>query len=190
MLLVLVAVVVGARVVAAADDTELVWVATRDLAAGTTLTEDDVATRPVRLDDTARAYLGVRGASPEGYQLTRPVGAGELLPAAAVTPPGSALPHRLVTVPVERFHYPADLARGAIVDVYVTARATSGAPAPASELVLAAALVADVERDAGRLGATGSGVGVVLSVAPDDVPALVGAVQGGSVDLVRVPAGA
>lgn len=191
VLLVLVAVVVGARVVAAADDTEPVWVAARTLAAGSTLTADDVTTRSVRLDAAAGAYLGVGGAAPTGYVLTRPVGAGELIPAAAVVAPERSAARRLVTVPVERFHHPADLARGGLVDVYVTAAAagqgtTPGWPEPT--LVLEAAVVADVERESGRLGPTGSGVGVVLAVAPSDVADLVAAIQAGTVDLVRVPA--
>jgi Flp pilus assembly protein CpaB len=194
VLLVLTAVVVGARVVAAADDTERVWVATRELAAGTTLTADDVTTRAVRLDSTARAYLGAQGAAPDGYLLTRPVGAGELIPAAAVAAPDRGAARRQVTVPVERFHYPGDLARGARVDVYVTPAASAGAAAagapgwPEPRLVLEAAVVADVERESGRLGPTGSGVGVVLSVAPAEVADLVAAIQAGTVDLVRVPA--
>lgn len=191
VLLVLTAVVVGARVVAAADDTEPVWVATRALAAGSTLTADDVTTRSVRLDAAASAYLGVGGAAPAGYVLTRPVGAGELIPAAAVVAPDRAVATRLVTVPAERFHYPADLTRGGLVDVYVTPAATgAGADAgwPEPTLVLESAVVAGVERESGRLGPTGSGVGVALSVAPGDVADLVAAIQAGTVDLVRVPA--
>lgn len=192
LLLVAVAVVLGSRVVAASDTTELVWAVTRDLGTGSTLGDGDVERRAVRLDAAAGHYLAASsGSAPTGYVLTRPVGAGELLPAAAVVPSSSAGDVRLVTVPVQRFHFPADLAKGARVDVYTTPKtpAGSGASAQPSERVLANALVADVERDAGRLAASSSGTGVVLAVAPSDVAALVAALQRGAIDLVRVPAG-
>ncbi len=187
--LVLTSVLAGARLLASADDTEPVWVAARDLGAGTTLSTDDLTTREVRLGSAAAAYLGVGGAPPAGYVLTRSVAAGELVPAAAVVGPDAADQRRLVTVPVERFHYPGDLARGARVDVYVTGKVTAERASPQPQLVLADALVDDVQREAGRLGPSGTGVGVVLSVGPDDVSALVGALQRGAIDLVRVPGG-
>jgi hypothetical protein len=192
LLLVAVAVVLGSRVVAASDSTELVWAVTRDLGAGSTLGDGDVERRAVRLDATAGHYLAASSV-PTGYVLTRSVGAGELLPAAAVAPSSSAAGDvRLVTVPVQRFHFPADLAKGARVDVYTTpktAAGTAAVSAPPSERVLANALVAGVERDAGRIAASSSGTGVVLAVAPSDVAALVAALQRGAIDLVRVPAG-
>ena len=191
LLLVAVAVVLGARGVAASDSTELVWAVTRDLAAGSTIGAGDVERRAVRLDATAGHYLAA-SSTPTGYVLTRPVGAGELLPAAAVVPSSAAGDVRLVTVPVQRFHFPADLAKGARVDVYATPKAatgSAGASAPPSERVLANALVAGVERDAGRLAASASGTGVVLAVAPSDVATLVAALQRGAIDLVRVPVG-
>ncbi len=186
LLLVAVAVVLGARVVAASDSTELVWAVTRDLAAGSTLASGDVQQRAVRLDAVAGRYLAA-GSAPTGYVLTRSVAAGELLPAAAVLPPSATGEVRLVTVPVQRFHFPADLAKGARVDVYTTPKSATGASAPPSERVLADALVAGVERDASRVAAGSTVVGVVLAVPPTDVAALVGALQRGAIDLVRVP---
>ena len=84
LLLVLLSVVVGAKVVADADQRVQVWSVTRDLGADTPLTGDDLAGhlgQPVRLDQP----LSRRPSQDlEGLVLTRPVGRGELLPVSAV----------------------------------------------------------------------------------------------------------
>ena len=115
--------------------------------------------------------------------VTRQLAAGELLPVDAVEAAGSADQLRSVTVAVERFHAPADLARGQRVDVYVTPE--DGL----TRTVLTGALVADVVQDGGRLGPSGAATGVVLAVPPAQVSLLVQAAQDGALDLVGVPAG-
>ncbi len=182
VLLVLVSVVLGARVLAAADDTVAVWAAAGDLGTGSVLQAADLRSVQVRLGDEAQAYVSADAPPPVGWVLLRPVGAGELLPvsAASATPPGPVL--RQVTVAVERFHAPTDLARGHRVDVYVTPDDGQ------TYLVVGAALVQDLVEDGGRLGPSGSAIGVALGVAPTDVQALVQAAQDGPIDLVRVPA--
>lgn len=179
VLLVLLAVVLGARVVAAADDSVAVWSVTKDLAAGSVVGPGDLRSVDVRLGEVATAYVGV-GSAPQGWVAIRPLAAGELLPVDALAPTGEMPDLRTVTLAVERFHAPADLARGQLVDVYATAE-----DAPTT-LVVTQALVSDVIADGGRLGPAGDGVGVALSVPPDQVTLLVQAVQDGSIDLVRV----
>ena len=183
LLLVLLSVVLGARLLAAADDTVPVWSVRADLAAGSTLQADDLRAVDVRLGEAAGRYVGTSGESPVGWVTTRPVSAGELLAVSAVTQPATAPALRSVTVPVEKFHAPGDLARGQRVDVYVTPDDGT------TRAVLTGALVADVVQDGGRLGPSGASLGVVLSVPPDEVAALVQASQDGPIDLVRVPDG-
>lgn len=188
VLLVLVSVAVGARVFTTADRTTAVWVAARDLDAGTVLTAGDLVAKRVRLLDTASRYVA-GGQSPVGYVLTRPVGSGELLPTAAIQAPGKARDHRLVTVAVDRDRLPPGLAAGARVDVYVTPKSTGdGADNPAM-LVVPAANVATAPQTGGQLGAATAQVPVVLSVPPDLVAGLVDNSRHGDVDLVTVPAG-
>src|SRR3954470_22107537 len=83
LLLVLGSVLLGARVVSAADATVPVWAAAGDLAAGTVLTADDLVSRDVRLDDTGESYLS-SSTRPEGRTLSRAVSAGELVPRSAL----------------------------------------------------------------------------------------------------------
>jgi len=172
----------GARALTAADDSEPVWAAARDLPVGAVLRADDLVAVDLRLSSGAQAYLSAAGEAPTGRSTLRAVSAGELVPAAALGR-GPVADHRLVTVPAETFHFPADLARGDRVDVYATTD-QDGAPKPA--LVLGDVVVAEVEARSARLGGV-SGVGVVLSVPVGDVPAVVAATQSGAVDLVRVP---
>src|SRR3954471_16343060 len=86
VLLVLGSVLLGARVVSAADATVPVWAAAGDLAAGTVLTADDLVAVDVRLDDAANAYLAT-STQPAGRTLSRAVSAGELLPRATLVEP-------------------------------------------------------------------------------------------------------
>jgi hypothetical protein len=193
LVLVLGSIAVGTRVVAAADDTQTVWAVTADLAAGSRLRDDHLRRVDVHLTgDTPGHYLDARAAHPVGYLLTRPVNAGELLPAAAVAAPDAVTgKRRFVTLPVERYHLPDDLRAGELVDVYVTVKSAAGGAEPRSLLVGAALTVAAVNRGSrGGFGAAGTGdVGVELSVPERDARGIVAAAQSGPIDLVRVPGG-
>ena len=91
-----------------------------------------------------------------------------------------------MTVPVATFHYPNDLARGGLVDVYVTPGGDTGSAVGVPELLVPRALVVSVEDSGTRFGGTGASIGVVLAVPAADVAALVAGLHRGPVDLVRV----
>src|SRR4051812_14167062 len=124
VLLVLISVVVGARVVAAADTSEPVWVAAHDLAPGTLLSASDLVRGKVHLYGQDGRYVSANGAAPVGYVVARAIGRNEILPAAAIVEARSATPFRLVTVPVAPLHLPPHLGAGEQVDVYVTPKST------------------------------------------------------------------
>ena len=197
VLLVLVSVVVGARVLSAADRSQLVWSAGSDLAAGSSLSADDLRPVQVRLFDRSGAYLPATAEPPVGYVLDRPVAAGELLPRQALRRPGDDVDLRLVTVPVLPGHYPPELAKGQQVDVWATADDDAGAAAGeaageargASRLVLPRLTVQYLPSQGGGLGGTTPERSVVLVVPPDDVESLLSAMASGRLDLVRVPTG-
>lgn len=139
-------VVAGARILASADDMTRVWSASSDLAVGQTLTADDLRATRIRFDDRADRdrYLEVDDELPAALTLTRPLTAGELVPAAAL---GRAVADDTVAVSiaVPAEHVPPDLARGSRVDVWViedraAADRRSGA---AAELVLGDVAVLD-----------------------------------------------
>ena len=133
-------VVAGARILSGADDMTSVWAASSDLAAGQTLTADDLEPARVRFDESADhdRYLAVDDELPTTLTLTRPLSSGELVPAAALGEEAAADTVSL-SIAVAPEHVPTDLVRGSRVDVWVVADRTVAQRRgrAAAELVLA-----------------------------------------------------
>ena len=190
LLLVLGSVVVGTKVIAAADDTVPVLVAATDLAPGQSLTATMVETRQVGL--AAGLDLYHTGDVGDGYVVVRPVSAGELQPRSSVAVAADTDALRYVTVAVPVAEVPVGLGPAAVVDVW-------RAPAEQAEDRSADRLLADVSVtavDAGGGGLAGSGgvVRITLAVAAgtgtdvdEAVAGLVAAARDGLVYLVEVP---
>ena len=189
ILMVLVAVVAGARVFASADHYSRVYVAKHDLVPGERVTAGDLTVGRVRLDGQGSLYVAA-GTPPVGYVVTRYVGAHEFLPVAALAAGASKdADTRFVTVPVAAGHLPPSLSRGALVDVYLTPKAAAGASVPEPTLVLENAAVQSREGGSRSFGGEAT-LSVVLAVPADRVSDVVHAVESGTIDLVAVPAGA
>ena len=178
VLLVLGSVLLGARVVAAADATVPVWSAAGDLAAGTVLAAGDLVPVDVRLDDVAGAYLAT-STRPEGRTLARAVRNGELLPRTALEEPAGLVQ---LALPVQAGYVPPGLDRGQVVDVYAVADPAAGATATGDgsvALVVAAAPVQAVSgRTEGVLSTATTTVQVVVSVPVDQAPVVLEAIGG------------
>jgi hypothetical protein len=114
-------VLLGARLLAASDDTVGVWALSRDLPAGAALDATDLERRQVRFPDadTANGYLAVADDVPDGATLNRPVTHGELLPRSAFADRKEG---DLVELPlsVVSDDLPATVRQGSVVDVWVT----------------------------------------------------------------------
>ena len=133
ILLVIAAIVIGARVMAAGSQTSPVWAAERSLAAGTVIGAGDLTAVEVNLGGNADAYLSPGSASPVGMTLVAPLAAGELLAASAVGPSGSG---RVIAVAVAPEHLPPGVGHGSTIDLYLTTEATPGSgEAAATELI-------------------------------------------------------
>jgi SAF domain-containing protein len=139
-------VVAGARILSGADDMTPVWAASSDLAAGQALTAADLEPVRVRFADAADhdRYLGVDEELPAALTLTRPLSAGELVPAAALGEE-AADDTVSVSIAVAPEHVPTDLVRGSRVDVWVVADRTVAQRRgrAAAELVLGDVAVLD-----------------------------------------------
>jgi hypothetical protein len=119
VLLVLASVLVGARVLAGADDTTPLWAATRDLPAGSQVSADDVEVVDVSLgSEVGTAYLSATAPLTSGLVLAKPLAAHELLTRSAVDPSAPA-PVAQLPLGVASSSMPSDLAPGDIVDVWV-----------------------------------------------------------------------
>lgn len=168
MVLVCLSVLVGARVLQHADDTVPVLAAREALAAGIPVSPDDLVTVRVRFGSAADAdrYLSGSARLTEGSVLLRPVGPGELLPRAALGPPGGA---EAVELPlaVDPGRVPAGVHVGSLVDVWVTATADDGgagsAPSRTEELLTGVSVLSTTSASA--VGPTGVRQ-VVVAVPP------------------------
>ena len=177
-------VVAGARILSTADDMTAVWAASADLAAGQTLTADDLRATRVRFDDGAdeRHYLGVDDELPADLTLTRALAAGELVPAGALGEETDA-DTVSVSVAVAAEHVPTDLARGSRVDVWVIGE-DRGSRAEA-ELVLDDVLILDAPVVSDSF-ASATSRQLVLAVPQDDEESLGLVLAASGDDRVRV----
>lgn len=118
--LVCVSVLMGARVLAGADDTVGVLAAREGLVAGQRVGVEDLTEVRIRFtsEEDADRYLAAGEQLPSGSVMTRAVGAGELLPRLAL----SGRDEGLVEVPltVDPGRVPGSVRAGSTVDVWVT----------------------------------------------------------------------
>lgn len=150
-----------------------VYSARADIAVGSALSPEDFTRVPVRLGDSADAYLPVSGGVPADAVATRLITEGELIPAAAV---GSAdgLDRKPVGLTVDD-PLPTGTTAGDRVDVWVSLRAdTNTFEQP--RLLLEAAEVAELTVGESALGASGSTLVQVL-VDDDAMPELLNALS-------------
>jgi hypothetical protein len=185
LLLVLASVVLGARVVAAADDTVPVYAAATTLVTGRTLSTGDLTVVRVRLGPGSAAYWGVQSPIPDGATLLRSLGPGELVPVSAVGAAGS-LQLRPLTIPLDGSP-PAGLRPGSRIDVWSSARdPAAGATAYQAPVRLAEAVeVSAVSITDGGLALTQGGSAQVL-LGRSELPAVLDALANGA-RLVLVP---
>jgi len=153
--LVLASVLLGAVVVSGANHTYRRLAVTRDLAAGTLLSREDVKVVDVSLPGRGDGIYLAGDADIVGKQLNRSLSSGELLPAAAL---GTAAALTTVTVPFAAGAAPA-LAPGQRVEIWLSSKACS------SVVLLADVTVQDVT-DPGRSFSSSGGQNVVISVPP------------------------
>jgi hypothetical protein len=179
LLLVVAAVVVGAKVIGSGKQTTPVWAAVHDLAAGTVLEVTDLERAEVNLGDSAGGYLNADQAL-AGRVLNRAMSAGELVPAHALgdLPTGG----RLVAVNVEASGLPPGVTHGSVIDLYLV-RGGSGTDATSStELVGKEVTVQTVRAPSsgGLSGAGGSDYQVVLLLDAKTAQTLVKALPTGT----------
>ncbi len=188
--LVLLAVTLGAKTIAAADKRVAMYAARTALKPGDRLGPDNLARVDVQLGDAADRYLTLAGLPSESYAL-REVRAGELVPASAVGP-RAAVGVQPVTVRVDQIQV-ASLVAGSVVDVYVSGRKGTGADSVATPptRLLEAVSIATVNKDTTRFGGASANASVQLLVPSDRVPDVISALdQEARISLVPVPGAA
>lgn len=124
--IVAVCVLLGARIIATADDSTAVWSVRHDVRAGDELGRGDLTVSRVHFAGSgADRYLPATADPVPGSVATRDLVAGELLPRSAVADSSGPA---LVEVPlsVAPDDLPAGITRGATVDVWVTPTTPTG----------------------------------------------------------------
>ncbi|MFC4556010.1 hypothetical protein [Georgenia faecalis] len=177
-------------VVGDASRTVDVYAAEATLTPGDRLTDEDVRVLQARPGGPEGTYLLVADGLPEDGVLTRVVGEGEMIPAAAVGRVGD-VDLRPVVVPLTGT-VPTGLGPGTVVDLWLTDPARPGAATEerAEPSLLAGDLVvADlVESDTLFTGGTGTSVEVLVPRA--ELAGVLDALSGdGAVVVVPVPGG-
>lgn len=192
VLLVLLSTVLGAAVVARADDRVPVYAANTQVAPGQRLTEADLVRVDVLLGDGAASYLPADAPPPHDTWALRELRPGELVPAAAVG--------RAADVDVQQVALDVDatsasaLTNGSVVDVYVNRPAKGsgvGLPTYAGpERALEGVSVVRVAGEDGVLGASAETRAVHVMVPREQVQDVVADVDAGArITLVPVPGG-
>jgi hypothetical protein len=192
VLLVLLSTVLGAVVVARADDRVPVWAVKGPVSPGQQLTEADVVRVDVLLGDGAAPYLPADTALPADTWALRDLRPGELVPVSAVGGP-DLVDVQQVALLVDSTSA-STLARGSVVDVYVnrpTSGTTVGTPTfEGPERALESVAVVRVAGEDAVLGGATQSRAVHVMVPRADVQALVADVDAGSrITLVPVPGG-
>jgi hypothetical protein len=120
LLIVAGSVVLGSRLLAAADDTVSVWAVVDDHGPGSPVGTDDVVAVRVRFadDDELVRYLPADEPLPEEIVLSREIGSGELLPRDAIDTARDGSTVRL-PLDLEPTRVPGSVDAGSVVDVYV-----------------------------------------------------------------------
>jgi hypothetical protein len=146
-------VLAGAALLGGGDGSVSVWALRTDLADGSPVAASDLVAQQVGFlsTDEADRYLSAATAIPEGSTLVRAVGAGELLPRAALGA-SDLEPVVEVPVPVAAEAVPATVVAGSRVDVYVTADVRGGERVRSAQLVFDDVLVVAEPQDDGALG--------------------------------------
>jgi hypothetical protein len=182
--IVAVSVVAGVRVVGSADDSVPVWALRDDLEVGATIEQELLEVRAVRFGDAGDLSRYVRADQPlpADRTLTRAIGAGELLPVAALGPTGgSGVVQAPIRVPAEGI--PPSVEVGSRVDVYASDESEADRPA---RLLVADVVVTAAPVAAESFGSTGERQ-LVLGLPEDEeatLARLVAASNAGSLTVV------
>lgn len=184
VVLVAISVTGGYSVLEAADKTTPVWVAARDLSSGSTITSDSLRIEHVRLPPRLGSEYLSSGETIEGSVVTKPLGAGELVPKAWIATE-AALGGRSITVPIDPEHaVGGQLHPGDVVDLFATF--DPGDVRARTVSLVRQIEVIDVVSAGGLVMGDESIVGLTISVSPDEAQRIAFASRNAQLDVVRV----
>lgn len=175
----------GQRLVADAQTLHAMWVAERDLPAGTVIGEGDLRVGEVNLSSSLLSLYATGSTPVVGTVVTDMVHAGEMVPISGIAEAQDAVEGRLMTIPVgDSGLVGGDLQPGDRVDVLATFM--PGQTGSVTRTIVAAAEVIDVLKSDGFVSSGEAVAGVTIRVAPEDAPRLAFAIRNAEIDLAIV----
>ncbi|MGV8877322.1 MAG: hypothetical protein ACOH1K_07410 [Rhodoglobus sp.] len=146
--------------VATADDSIEVYAASSTLTPGDRVTGGDLVLRSVKLNESSKFYLAQGELPAEGFVATRPIGAGELIPASSL---GSIEGLSLTAVVVSPQSGLAETVEpGASVDVWASAQNEDGGYGAPGVIISGATVVRLIEEDSLVSSARGSALELLV----------------------------
>lgn len=187
ILLVVGSVVVGAKVLASADDTVAVWQVAHDIPAGSKVAAADLRITRVHFQEssTAAHYLPAVGSVEAGAHATRDLHAGDMLTADDISTARSA-PTRELPLGVSAAHQPVDLRAGDHVDVWAVPSPDGSLTRPKQAPVLVLRNVTVQSVGSSLSGVSGERQVLVAIGGGVDVSAVLSAAAGAQIVLVRL----
>ncbi len=162
-----------------------VWVVTRDLPGGATLDSHSLRVEHVGLPASLVSTYLPASVDPAGQILTRPLAAGELVPANWIARDSGSSGTRALTVPVDPERAVGGALRpGDLIDMYATFDA--GDSRARTVTLVRAVEVVDLVSAAGLVMGDKAVVGITISVTPEEAQRVAFASRSGALDIVRV----
>lgn len=188
--IVAVSIIAGARILGAADESVTVWAAARDVAPGDTVRADDLVSTPVRFGDESVLdhYLLTSDPLPDDLLLARGLGAGELVPAAALGS-GEGADTVIVSLAFPPELIPTNIGAGSMIELLVIPDEGEGvgkSGAGETTTVLSDVVVIDAPSAADSLGSVSRGRQLVLGIPEAESDALTEILAAGEDERVRV----
>jgi SAF domain-containing protein len=166
VVLVLVSVLLGSLLMSSADHRRPVWSLSRDVAAGTVLTEADLRPVRVQLGTAASRYLG-SDVAVAGRTVRHSLRAGELLALAEVTDPESGV---TVSIPMQPENAP-EIGRGERITLWLSTKTCRGM------VLLSGVPVQDAGKVSGSAFGSAAGFLLVVRISAADARRVVSALD-------------
>ncbi len=166
----------------AANRSKTYWITKSALIPGVVISSSDLVERRAALYTFNRLYLSVDDQF-ERFTVTRKIGAGELIPQAAISANLESMQFSAVPVSILSADLPADLVVGEIVNLYQVGDPRLIGTVVTPSLILEKVSIIGVDKKGENLGAN---ISLSLSVRPIDVLKVLNATSSGRLVVVRV----
>lgn len=166
----------------AANQSKLLWSARTVLLPGTVIHSGDLIPKLAALPEGSDTYIG-HDQTIIGYQILRPIGAGEFVPATAINENADGLVNTDVPISVQLSDSPAGLSAGTKVDIYHVSDRNGSEKSITPVLVLAHVYILEIDQKSQSMS---NEISMTLSIPKSNVVQLLAATDSGRIVVVRL----